>query len=118
MRPTNPLDLSDPDHSSRPGGRHLWRRRGRRHHHVGDTGTTNAPATTEATTGTTAGAETTVASGEPIRVGGTLALTGVFAPTAAIDKATGDVFVERVNASGGILGRPVEWVLLDDESTS
>jgi branched-chain amino acid transport system substrate-binding protein len=83
----------------------------------GDTGTTTAPATTEATTGTTAGAETTVAGGEPIRVGGTLALTGVFAPTAAIHKATGDVFVERVNASGGILGRPVEWVLLDDEST-
>ena len=80
------------------------------------TGTTMAPSTTEAGTDTTAATGTTAASGEPIRVGSTLALTGVFAPTAAIHKATGEVFVERINASGGLLGRPVEWILLDDES--
>lgn len=82
-------------------------------------GTTMAEVTTTAEmTDTTEGTGTTgEASGEPIRVGSTLALTGVFAPTAAIHKATGEVFVERINAAGGILGRPVEWVLLDDEST-
>ena len=81
-------------------------------------GTTMAPGTT-AGPGTTVAPGTTAAptSGDPIRVGSTLALTGVFAPTAAIHKATGDVFVERINAAGGLLGRPVEWVLLDDEST-
>ena len=79
-----------------------------------DTGTT--AQTTAPTTETTVPTDTTM-SGEPIRVGSTLALTGVFAPTAAIHKATGEVFVERVNAAGGILGRPVEWILLDDEST-
>ncbi|MGH8952752.1 MAG: ABC transporter substrate-binding protein [Acidimicrobiia bacterium] len=81
-------------------------------------GTTMAPGTT-AGPGTTMAPGTTAAptSGDPIRVGSTLALTGVFAPTAAIHKATGDVFVERINAAGGLLGRPVEWVLLDDEST-
>jgi len=90
----------------------------------GGSTTTAGPGTTMAT-GTTAGPGTTMApgttavptSGDPIRVGSTLALTGVFAPTAAIHKSTGDVFVERINAAGGLLGRPVEWVLLDDEST-
>lgn len=54
--------------------------------------------------------------GEPIRIGGTLALTGVFAATAAIHEIAGEQFVEALNEDGGLLGRPVEWVLLDDES--
>ena len=76
---------------------------------------TTAPATdtTEPMTDTTAGGE---ASGDPIRIGGTLALTGFLAPTAAIHQAVGEVFVDRINEQGGLLGRPVEWVLLDDES--
>jgi branched-chain amino acid transport system substrate-binding protein len=78
--------------------------------------TTAASVTTEAATTTEAPTTTEAAPAEPIRVGGTLALTGVFAPTAAIHKAVGEVFVERINAAGGLLGRPVEWVLLDDES--
>lgn len=55
-------------------------------------------------------------SGEPIRIGGTLALTGFLAATGAIHETVGNVFVDRINAQGGLLGRPVEWVLLDDES--
>jgi branched-chain amino acid transport system substrate-binding protein len=55
-------------------------------------------------------------SGEPIVVGSTLSLTGAFAATAAIHKIVGEMFVERLNASGGLLGRPVEWLLLDDET--
>src|SRR5690606_41594202 len=38
--------------------------------------------------------------------------------TAAIHKVAGDLFVERLNASGGLLGRPVEWRVLDDESVA
>ncbi len=53
---------------------------------------------------------------EPIRVGGTLALTGPLAPTAIIHKLAGEVFVERQNARGGWLGRSIQWVLLDDQS--
>ena len=86
--------------------------------------TEGAPDTTEApsdTTGTTDGStDTTEATGEPegepIVIGGTLALTGFLAPTAAIHQAVGEVFVERINEQGGLLGRPVEWQLLDDES--
>jgi len=55
-------------------------------------------------------------SGEPIVVGSTLSLTGAFAPTAVIHRIAGEQFVDQLNASGGLLGRPVEWMVLDDES--
>jgi branched-chain amino acid transport system substrate-binding protein len=55
-------------------------------------------------------------SGEPIVVGSTLSLTGAFAATGAIHKIVGEQFVDRLNASGGLLGRPVEWIVQDDES--
>jgi branched-chain amino acid transport system substrate-binding protein len=55
-------------------------------------------------------------TGEPIVVGSTLSLTGAFAATAAIHRIAGEQFVDQLNASGGLLGRPVEWRVLDDES--
>jgi len=55
-------------------------------------------------------------SGEPIKVGGTLALTGPFAATGLVHKVTGEIYVENLNKRGGLLGRPVEWVLKDDQS--
>lgn len=55
-------------------------------------------------------------SGEPIVVGSTLSLTGAFAATGVIHQIAGEQFVEGLNASGGLLGRPVEWMVLDDES--
>ena len=33
-----------------------------------------------------------------------------------IHQIAGELFVDRLNASGGLLGRPVEWTVLDDES--
>jgi branched-chain amino acid transport system substrate-binding protein len=55
-------------------------------------------------------------SGEPIVVGSTLSLTGAFAATAGLHQIAGELFVERLNDAGGLLGRPVEWQVLDDES--
>jgi ABC-type branched-subunit amino acid transport system substrate-binding protein len=55
-------------------------------------------------------------SGPPIRIGGTLALTGPLASTAMIHKIVGDIYVENLNKANGLLGRPVEWVLYDDQS--
>lgn len=52
----------------------------------------------------------------PIRVGGTLPLTGPLAGVGAIHKLAAEVFVDQVNARGGILGRKLEYVLLDDQS--
>jgi branched-chain amino acid transport system substrate-binding protein len=52
----------------------------------------------------------------PIRIGSTLALTGPFSATTAMQKIAGDIFIEQINKRGGLLGRPVEWVLKDDQS--
>jgi branched-chain amino acid transport system substrate-binding protein len=55
-------------------------------------------------------------SGAPIRVGQTLSLTGPFAQTGLVHKITSEIYVEQLNKAGGLLGRPVEYVLLDDQS--
>jgi ABC-type branched-subunit amino acid transport system substrate-binding protein len=61
-----------------------------------------------------AGAQTP--SGPPIRVGSTLALTGPLAATAQIHKLVGEIYIEQLNKRGGWLGRPVEWIVKDDQS--
>jgi len=55
-------------------------------------------------------------SGPPIRVGQTLSLTGPFGQTGLVHKITSEIFVAQLNEAGGLLGRPVEYVLLDDQS--
>jgi branched-chain amino acid transport system substrate-binding protein len=55
-------------------------------------------------------------SGDPIVVGSSLSQTGAFAATAGLHQIAGEMFVERLNANGGLLGRPVEWRILDDAS--
>lgn len=54
--------------------------------------------------------------GAPIRVGGTLPLTGPLAPVGTIHKIAGEVFIDLINKRGGLLGRKLEWMLLDDQS--
>ncbi|SDD30817.1 amino acid/amide ABC transporter substrate-binding protein, HAAT family [Variovorax sp. CF079] len=55
-------------------------------------------------------------TGAPIRIGSTLALTGPLSATAQIHKVVGDIYIEQLNKRGGLLGRPVEWVVKDDQS--
>lgn len=55
-------------------------------------------------------------SGPPVRIGSTLALTGPLSPTAQVHKLVGELYVEQLNKRGGLLGRPVEWVVKDDQS--
>jgi branched-chain amino acid transport system substrate-binding protein len=55
-------------------------------------------------------------SGAPIRIGSTLALTGPLAPTGLVHKIAGEIYVEELNKANGLLGRPVEWIVLDDQS--
>jgi branched-chain amino acid transport system substrate-binding protein len=52
----------------------------------------------------------------PIRIGSTLALTGPLSATAQVHKIVGEIYVEQLNKRGGLLGRPVEWVVKDDQS--
>jgi branched-chain amino acid transport system substrate-binding protein len=82
-----------------------------------ETTTTAAPATTAAP-GTTAAPDTTAApSGDPIRIGGTLGLTGAFAGPSEHYRTYYQAAADDLNARGGLLGRPVELILYDDEST-
>ena len=55
-------------------------------------------------------------AGPPIRIGSTLALTGPLAQTALLHKIAGEIYVEELNRGQGLLGRPVEWIILDDQS--
>ena len=52
----------------------------------------------------------------PIRIGSTLALTGPLSATAMTHKLVGEIYVEQLNARGGLLGRKVDWKVLDDQS--
>lgn len=54
--------------------------------------------------------------GNPIRVGCSLALTGPLAATTLVHRVVGEIMVEQINKKGGLLGRPVEWVVVDDQS--
>jgi ABC-type branched-subunit amino acid transport system substrate-binding protein len=56
------------------------------------------------------------AAGAPIRIGSTLALTGPLSATAQIHKLVGDIYIEQINKRGGWLGRPLEWIVKDDQS--
>lgn len=55
-------------------------------------------------------------SGPPIRIGSTLALTGPLSATALTHKLVGEIYVEQLNQHGGLLGRPVQWIVKDDQS--
>jgi branched-chain amino acid transport system substrate-binding protein len=53
---------------------------------------------------------------KPIRVGGTLPLTGPLASVGVVHKIAEEVFIDQLNARGGLLGRKCEYFLLDDQS--
>ena len=56
------------------------------------------------------------ASGQPVRIGQSLSLTGPLAQTGLIHKIVSEIFVAKTNREGGLLGRPIDYVLLDDQS--
>src|SRR6266436_1457578 len=55
-------------------------------------------------------------SGNPIRVGMSLALTGAGAAPSKVINTALEIWRDDVNAKGGLLGRPVELVVYDDQS--
>jgi branched-chain amino acid transport system substrate-binding protein len=56
-------------------------------------------------------------SGDPIKVGVGLALTGAGAAPSKVINTALEIWRDDVNAKGGLLGRPVQLVILDDQST-
>jgi branched-chain amino acid transport system substrate-binding protein len=55
-------------------------------------------------------------TGTPIKIGTSLSLTGDFSPDGKNFQAGYQIWARTVNASGGLLGRPVQLVILDDKS--
>src|SRR5258708_36635759 len=55
---------------------------------------------------------------DPIKVGFSMPLTGSLAVTGKPALLATQIWAEDVNASGGLLGRPVELVFYDDQSNS
>ena len=55
-------------------------------------------------------------SGKPILIGGALSLTGIQAPLDEPGLRGAELAAEELNRTGGILGRPVEFVNLDGKS--
>ncbi|MFT4287985.1 ABC transporter substrate-binding protein [Nocardioides sp.] len=56
-------------------------------------------------------------TGDPIVVGGSLSLTGALSETAKVHEGVAELVTDWVNECGGIDGRPLEWQVLDDQST-
>ena len=56
-------------------------------------------------------------TGNPIRIGMSPALTGAGAAPSKVINTALDIWRDDVNAKGGLLGRPVELVIYDDQST-
>jgi branched-chain amino acid transport system substrate-binding protein len=52
---------------------------------------------------------------KPIRIGGAMAITGPLADNGKWIKRGYEYWAEKVNSSGGLLGRPVELIIYDDE---
>jgi len=56
-------------------------------------------------------------SGEPIKIGYSMALTGGLAPNGKSALLAQKIWEEEVNAKGGLLGRPVKLIYYDDKSS-
>lgn len=76
-------------------------------------------AETTSTEGTTATQETTATtsapSDEPIKIGAILGISGRFAFVGAPQANALEMLEDEMNAAGGIAGRPVEFIIYDDE---
>jgi branched-chain amino acid transport system substrate-binding protein len=68
---------------------------------------------------TTAGPGTTAGGGEegPIKFGMLIGVTGDYSPYYDVSKAGADVAIAEINDAGGVLGRQVELVVVDNKST-
>jgi branched-chain amino acid transport system substrate-binding protein len=67
--------------------------------------------------GALAAAPASAQTGEPIKIGYSMALTGGLAPNGKSALLAQKIWEEDVNAKGGLLGRPVKLIFYDDKSS-
>ncbi len=56
-------------------------------------------------------------TGETLKIGASLSLTGKYSQMGIMQKKGFDLWVNRVNKEGGILGKEVKFIILDDQSS-
>ena len=76
---------------------------------------TSAPTDTTAAPTATTMADGGAPSGDPIKIGAILGISGRFAFVGAPQQNALLLAQEEMNAAGGIAGRPVEFIIYDDE---
>jgi hypothetical protein len=62
------------------------------------------------------GASSPTAAQQPVRIGASMALTGKYALQGGYGRDGYQLCQKHLNAQGGVLGRPVEFVICDDAS--
>jgi urea transport system substrate-binding protein len=72
------------------------------------TGSTAASGST-----TTSGSSAATPSGDPIKVGVLTDITGAFSVVGLSNQAIAQFTIDKINSEGGVLGRPLEMVLVD-----
>jgi len=86
------------------------------------TGSSEASAGTDATTAPagTAAADSQGGqlTGDPIVIGAVVSTTGPNAPLGEPERMALELFEKQINAAGGVLGRPLDVVVLDDQSNA
>jgi branched-chain amino acid transport system substrate-binding protein len=83
----------------------------------GSSSSSDAAANTAEPAGDSTG-DAAAPSGDPIVIGGSLGLTGMYSGPSAGYKIAYEYAVDEMNKNGGLLGRPVELKLYDDESNA
>lgn len=78
---------------------------------VGAVGMVGCKADTESTDGESTGNDT---SGEPIKIGAILSLSGTYAGLGEPERNAIELELARINEAGGVNGRPVEVIIEDD----
>jgi branched-chain amino acid transport system substrate-binding protein len=84
-----------------------------------ETTTTEPPATEETQPETTDTTEPETAgppTGEPVRIGAIVSATGAASPLGEPERAALLMLQEKYNDAGGVLGRPIEIIIEDDQS--
>ena len=71
---------------------------------------------TGANSGSTAASASTAPSGEPIVIGAVVSTTGAAAPLGEPERNAMQLLEKTINASGGVLGRPIKIVIEDDQT--
>lgn len=79
---------------------------------------TSAPSTAAAKPAATSGSAASAVSGEPVRVALNTEITGAGSLTGDLAKKAADAAVDKINAGGGIGGRPLELVVEDAQSSN